>query len=260
MKQKVFSESHASASQADVYRRILTHANVCLHTTRSSLWVTSLPRVEQLLSLSDICILLFMCPNNTIYGSVFLKNFTPSSSPIYVWLETEDLILLYICPHTTMYVSSWYYMCPDTQKGFSARRTSVSSLSIRRVSVSSQITNTDAQKHDFSPTRLCEECDMTPLCVVTRWICVTCCVTCGVVLPRFPVPSLSDTTVCASGEVPLEVLYDQVLGPYPGSLTMLLVMDQMDTTYVRWSTVGHGPVGLTEQYQWWFSWESVFLT
>lgn len=65
--------------------------------------------------------------------------------------------------------------------------------------------------------------------------------TCGVVLPRFPVPSLSDTTVCASGEVPLEVLYDQVLGPYPGSLTMLLVMDRdvrqvVDRrTRTRWS-------------------------
>ena len=39
-----------------------------------------------------------------------------------------------------------------------------------------------------------------------------------------PVPSLSDTTVCASGEIPLTDLYDQVLGPYPGSLTMLQVI------------------------------------
>ena len=71
-----------------------------------------------------------------------------------------------------MYVSSYYFICPHTQKGFSGRRASVSSLSSRRASVSplssrrasvtslsnafppSELTAADAQQHAFSPTAL----------------------------------------------------------------------------------------------------------
>ena len=63
-------------------------------------------------------------------------------------------------------------MCPHTQKGFSGRRASVSSLSSRRASVSflsirrasvtslsnsfppTELTDADAQQHAFSPTAL----------------------------------------------------------------------------------------------------------
>jgi hypothetical protein len=71
-----------------------------------------------------------------------------------------------------MYVSSYYFICPHTQKGFSGRRASVSSLSSRRASVSplsscrasvtslsnvfppAKLTAADAQQHAFSPTAL----------------------------------------------------------------------------------------------------------
>jgi hypothetical protein len=52
--------------------------------------------------LTCVLILLYICPNTTIYVSSYYH--------ICV------LILLYMCPHTTIYVSSYYYiyMCPDT--------------------------------------------------------------------------------------------------------------------------------------------------
>ena len=97
---------------------------VCLRTRRPSLRGAPVAPVAPLLSLSDICILLCMCPHTTIYGSLLLSReacvslldmrytyVSLDQRHTYAYLETETRISRIEGLLTTVYMSSSSYYC-----------------------------------------------------------------------------------------------------------------------------------------------------